>query len=266
MSAAAGTATEDASARARAVRAEIRAGRMTGPTSGLAPGVEQGNLVILPGDWAEEFAAYCAANPKPCPVLARGRPGDPFLPELGRDIDLRSDLPRYRVFRDGVAAEEPTDITALWRDDLTAFVIGCSFSFESALLAAGLPIRHIALGRNVAMYTTALDTRPAGRFSGPLVVSMRPFPAGLVEAATRITAALPRSHGAPVHAGDPAALGIADLDAPDFGDPCPVEPGEVPVFWACGVTPQRALESARPPLAITHKPGMMLVTDLPLPA
>lgn len=251
---------------AQALRVEIRAGRMTGPTSGMAPGVEQGNLVILPGDWAEEFAAFCAANPKPCPLLARGRRGDPFLPELGRDIDLRTDLPRYRVFRDGVAVAEPVEISALWREDLCAFVIGCSFSFESALLAAGLPIRHIALGRNVAMYTTALDTRPAGRFSGPLVVSMRPFPAAMVEQVGRITAALPRSHGGPIHAGDPSALGIADLDAPDFGDPCPVGPGEVPVFWACGVTPQRALEMARPPLAITHKPGMMLVTDLPLPA
>lgn len=255
----------EAVARARALRAEIRAGRMTGPTTGLAPGVEQGNLVILPADWAEEFALYCARNPQPCPLLARGRPGDPFLPELGRDIDIRRDLPQYRVFRDGVAVAEPEEIVDLWRDDLVPFVIGCSFSFEAALLAAGLPVRHIALGRNVAMYSTALDTRPAGRFSGPLVVSMRPFAPQLVPEVTRITAALPRSHGAPVHVGDPAMLGIADLSRPDFGDPCPVEPGEVPVFWACGVTPQRALEAARPPFAITHKPGKMLVTDLLLP-
>ncbi|MEQ8347892.1 MAG: putative hydro-lyase [Sneathiellaceae bacterium] len=250
---------------ARQARAAIRAGRAA-PTTGLAPGVEQGNLVILPADWAEDFAAFCAANPRPCPVLARGRAGDPALPELGADIDLRTDLPGYRIFRDGTVVEEPGDIAAWWRDDLVPFVIGCSFSFESALLAAGLPIRHIALDRNVAMYTTVLDTVPAGRFSGPLVVSMRPFAEALVPEVRRITAALPRSHGGPIHVGDPAALGIADLGRPDFGDPCPLEAGEVPVFWACGVTPQRALEQARPPLAITHRPGMMLITDLPLPA
>ncbi len=267
--AAPGDDVEDRSAATRAAqaaRAAIRSGELTGPTSGLAPGVEQGNLVILPADWAEDFAAYCAANPRPCPLLARGRPGDPALPELGTDIDLRTDLPGYRVFRDGREVDAPDEIGAWWRDDLVPFVIGCSFSFESALLAAGLPVRHIELRRNVAMFTTTLDTQPAGPFRGPLVVSMRPFRPDQVDAARRITAALPRSHGAPVHVGDPAALGIADLSAPDFGDPCPVQADEVPVFWACGVTPQRALEQARPPLAITHRPGMMLITDLPLPA
>lgn len=245
----------------RAVRAAVRAGLHRGPTAGLAPGHVQGNVVIMPQRWAFDFLRYCVRNPRPCPVIGVGEPGDPAIPALGDDLDIRTDLPRYRVWRDGALAEEAVDIGGLWRDDLVVFVIGCSFSFEEALISADLPLRHVAAGRNVPMYRTSLPTEPAGPFRGPTVVSMRPFsPAGALRAA-RITARYPSVHGAPIHIGDPAAIGIADLAVPDYGDPTELAPGEIPVFWACGVTPQAALRAARIDFCITHAPGCMLVTD-----
>jgi len=256
------TAQSAAFADPRAARAEIRAGRWAAHTSGMAPGRVQGNLVILPRVLAFDFLRFCQANPKPCPVLAVSEPGDPALPALGADIDVRTDVPRYRVWRDGELVDEPTDIGALWRDDLVSFVLGCSFSFEEALIEAGIPLRHVQCGANVAMYRTSLPTVPAGPFSGPLVVSMRPLrPADAIRA-VEITARYPRVHGAPVHVGLPGAIGIADLQRPDYGDAVEVRDDELPVFWACGVTPQAALMAARPPLCITHAPGAMLVTDL----
>jgi len=243
------------------VRAAARAGRLRGQTAGLAPGHVQGNLVILPESLAFDFLRYCVRNPRPCPVIGVGEPGDPAMPTLGGDIDIRSDLPLYRVWRDGELVEEVADVRALWRDDLVAFVIGCSFSFEEALLADGLPLRHVAAGRNVAMFRTSLPTEPAGPFRGPLVVSMRPFSPSDALRAARITARYPSVHGAPVHIGDPAAIGIADLASPDYGDPTEPAPGDIPVFWACGVTPQAALAAARVDFCITHAPGCMLVTD-----
>ena len=244
------------------VRLACRSGGFDGPTTGLAPGYVQGNLAILPRDWAEEFLRFCIANPKPCPLLGISEPGDPRLATLGADFDIRTDIGRYRVWRDGELADEPEDVRAVWRDDLVSFVIGCSFSFEEPLLAANIPIRHIACGCNVSMYRTNVATRPAGRFRGPLVVSMRPLrPADAIRA-VQITSRLPAVHGAPVHLGFPEAIGIRDLAKPDFGDAVPVEPGELPVFWACGLTPQAAIAAARPPFAITHAPGCMLVTDL----
>lgn len=245
----------------RLLRRQIRAGQHTGVTTGLAPGHLQANLVILPAAWADEFAAFCAANPKPCPLLAQGAPGDPALPFLGDDIDVRSDLPRYRVFRDGVAVAEETDIRGLWRDDLVAFALGCSYSFEAALLEAGVPIRHIEQGRKVCTYRTALPTVPAGRLHGAMVVSMRNFTVPNAIRAIEITSRFPRVHGAPIHFGDPAAIGIADIERPEFGGQPDIRPGEVPLFWACGVTPQTVVEAARPPFCITHKAGHMLVTD-----
>jgi len=246
----------------RDVRLACRSGGLDGPTAGLAPGFVQGNLAILPRDWADEFLRFCVANPKPCPLIGIAEPGDPRLPALGADLDIRTDLGRYRVWRDGQLADEPADIRAAWRDDLVSFVIGCSFSFEEPLIAAGIPIRHIACGRNVSMYRTNLPTTPAGRFHGPLVVSMRPLKPADAIRAVQITSRLPAVHGAPVHIGFPEAIGIRDLGKPDFGDAVPIEPGELPVFWACGVTPQAAIVAARPPFAITHAPGCMLVTDL----
>lgn len=246
---------------ARAVRLAARRGELAAHTSGLAHGHVQGNLVVLPKDWADEFLLFCQRNPKPCPVLAVSDPGSPALPTLGEDIDLRHDLPRYRVWRDGALVDEPADVAALWRDDLVSFVLGCSFSFEEALMAAGLGVRHVEQGCNVPMYRTTIATERAGRFHGPLVVTMRPYRAADAIRAVQITSRFPAVHGAPVHLGDPREIGIADLSHPDYGDAVPVHPGELPVFWACGVTPQAAIEQARPPLCITHAPGSMLVTD-----
>jgi uncharacterized protein YcsI (UPF0317 family) len=243
-------------------RAAIRSGAFTGHTSGLAVGHVQGNVVILPTALANDFLRYCQRNPKPCPLLAVSEPGQALLPSLGADIDIRTDVPRYRVWRDGVLTDQPTDISNLWRPDLVTFVIGCSFSFEEALLEAGIPLRHIAQNRNVAMYRSNIATAPAGVFSGPMVVSMRPLKAADAIRAIQITTRFPNVHGAPVHIGDPAQIGITDLSAPDYGDAVEVLPDEVPVFWACGVTPQAAITQARPEFCITHAPGAMLITDL----
>ncbi|HEY2927375.1 putative hydro-lyase [Piscinibacter sp.] len=243
-------------------RAAIRRGAWTAHTSGLARDHVQGNVVILPKALADDFLRYCQRNPKPCPVLAVSEPGDPRLPTLGEDIDIRSDVPRYRVWRHGELVEEPTDIAVLWRDDLVTFVIGCSFSFEQALLDAGLSLRHIDQSRNVAMFRTNIATVPAGPFHGPLVVSMRPLRASETIRAIQVTSRFPDVHGAPVHVGDPALIGIADLSRPDYGDAVDVLPDELPVFWACGVTPQAAIAQARPEFCITHAPGAMLITDL----
>ncbi|MBN15582.1 MAG: hypothetical protein CMJ15_10240 [Pelagibacterium sp.] len=245
-----------------ALRAACRAGLWDRPTSGLAQGFQQGNIVILPRALADDFLRYCTRNPKPAPILGVSEPGDPSLPTLGADIDIRTDVPRYRVFRDGEPAEALTDLNALWRDDFVTFVLGCSFSFETALLRAAIPVRHIDAGRNVPMYRTNIQTERAGPFGGPMVVSMRPFtPADAIRAIV-LSSYLPQAHGAPVHLGDAAAIGISDITAPDFGDAPDIHDGDVPVFWACGVTPQSAIRHARPPIAITHEPGHMLVTDL----
>ena len=243
-------------------RAAIRSGAWTDHTSGLAEGHVQGNVVILPELLANDFLRYCQRNPKPCPLLAVSEPGDASLPGLGIDIDIRTDVPRYRVWRDGELADQPTDISALWRKDLVTFVIGCSFSFEEALLEAGIPLRHIAQKRNVAMFRSNIATSPAGVFNGPMVVSMRPLKAHDAIRAIQITSRFPNVHGAPVHMGNPALIGIADLSAPDYGDAVDVMPDEIPVFWACGVTPQAAITQARPEFCITHAPGAMLITDL----
>jgi uncharacterized protein YcsI (UPF0317 family) len=248
--------------RARQARRAIRAGQWRAHTSGLAEGYVQGNLVILPRSLSDDFLRYCQRNPKPCPLLAVSEPGRPELPSLGHDIDVRTDLPHYRVWRHGELVDEPSDIRALWRDDLVSFVIGCSFSFEQALLEAGLPVRHIEQGVNVPMYRTSIATVPAGPFAGPMVVSMRPMLAAAAIRAVQVTSRFPDVHGAPVHLGDPALIGIADLARPDYGDPVEVRPDEIPVFWACGVTPQAAIAQARPDFCITHAPGAMLITDL----
>jgi len=244
------------------VRADIRSGAWTGHTSGLAEGHVQGNVVILPELLANDFLRYCQRNPKPCPLLAVSEPGEAILPSLGEDIDIRSDVPRYRVWRDGVLTDQPIDISNLWRNDLVTFVIGCSFSFEEALLEAAIPLRHIAQSRNVAMYRSNIATAAAGGFKGPMVVSMRPLKAADAIRAIQITSRFPNVHGAPVHMGNPALIGIADLASPDYGDAVDVLPDEIPVFWACGVTPQAAITQARPEFCITHAPGAMLITDL----
>jgi uncharacterized protein YcsI (UPF0317 family) len=244
------------------VRRECRSGRLGGPTAGLAPGYVQANLAVLPRDWADDFLRFCQANPKPCPLLAVSEAGSPVLSALGAALDVRTDLPRYRVWKRGELITSPTDVMSVWRDDLVSFIIGCSFSFEEALLQSDIPLRHVASECNVAMYRTSIATQPAGRFHGPLVVSMRPMKPIHAIRAIQVTTRLPAVHGAPVHIGFPEAIGINDLAKPDYGDAVPIEVGELPMFWACGVTPQAAIAAAKPPFAITHAPGCMLVTDL----
>lgn len=246
-----------------AVRLAARSGALRGQTSGLARGFVQANLVILPQAAAADFLRFCMRNPKPCPVLDVSEPGSRSLPRLGADLDVARDVPAYRVWRNGVAVEEAPDIEAIWRDDLVTVALGCSFSFEEALIADGLAIRHIEAGCNVPMYRTSLACAPAGPFAGPLVVTMRPFKPADAIRAVQITSRYPFVHGAPVHLGRPDLIGVADLSKPDYGDAVIVGEDEMPVFWACGVTPQAVIAAACLPFAITHAPGCMLVTDLP---
>ena len=243
------------------VRRAIRAGTFREFTNMVAPGYVQGNLVILPARQAEEFRAYCAANPRPCPLLGCSRVGEPTIPELAQDFDVRTDVGEYQIFRDGQPAGVARDIKDLWREDLVAFVLGCSFSFEYVLLAAGLSLRHISERTVSPMYVTNRDTTPAGAFAGKLVVSMRFFRNADAERAVEITRRYPKFHGSPVHIGAPEALGV-DLAKPYGGHGLTIPRGdEVPVFWACGQTTHLALASARPPLAITHSKAYMVVTD-----
>lgn len=240
-------------------RSLFRAGLVT-PTPGFSAGYAQANLITLPKEDAFDFLIFAQRNPKSCPLLGVLEPGETSSALLV-DGDIRTDIPGYRIFRNGVLTEERDNVTDLWRDDLVSFIIGCSFTFETALLDNGVPVAHIEQGRNVPMFRTDIETVPAGRFHGPMVVSMRPVPAGQVADAVRITSRYPSVHGAPVHVGDPSAIGVGDLMKPDFGDAVDMAPGTVPVFWACGVTPQSVVMTSAPELAITHSPGCMLVTD-----
>jgi uncharacterized protein YcsI (UPF0317 family) len=242
-------------------RHAIRRGDYRGPTSGIAPGYVQGNLAILPKELAADFARFCQLNPKPCPLLASSDPGDWRLPTLAADMDIRVDVPRYRIWRHGKLVDEPTDISGNWRSDLVTFVLGCSHSFEAALIEEGIELRHISLGRTVPMFRTNIETAPSGPFHGPMVVSMRPMKPRDAIRAIQITTRFPAVHGAPVHIGKPGLIGIADLSKPDHGDPVPVGDDELPVFWACGVTPQSVIATIRPEFCITHYPGCMIVTD-----
>ena len=253
--------SHDHAASALAVRLACRRGEITGSTAGLAHGHVQGNLVALPTALAGDFLRFCQANPKPCPVLAVSEPGDPQLPSLGVDLDLRTDFAGYRIWQNGDLIAQCADARDWWRQDLVAFVIGCSYSFEEALVSDGLPIRHIQENCRVPMYRTNLSCQPAGSFSGPMVVSMRPFSPQHAIRAIQITTRFPAVHGAPVHIGLPSAIGIADLSRPDYGDAVEVKPNELPVFWACGVTPQSIIANTKPSFAITHAPGCMIVTD-----
>lgn len=255
-------ATDQSAEAGSHARLRIRTGEFRGPTAGLAAGNVQANLVILPNALAHDFLRFAQANPRPCPVLSVSEPGDPRLPSLGEDIDIRTDLPKYRVWRCGELVEEPDDIRHLWRDDLVIFALGCSFSFEQALVEEGIELRHMTCGSNVPMYRTSIRCTAAGPFAGPLVVSMRPLRPAEAIRAIQITSRFPSVHGAPVHLGLPEAIGIADLGRPDYGDSVPVNDGELPVFWACGVTPQAVIAEAKPEFCITHAPGSMLVTDL----
>lgn len=245
-----------------ALRQEIRQGRHDGLTSGLAPGYLQGNVVIIPADAADEFEAFCRANPQSLPLTERGRPGNPFL-TCGANFDMRTDLPRYRIWRGGAPAETVTDITALWASDSVAFVLGCWFGNEAALTAAGIRLRHVELGIQGALFRTNIAAVAAGRFAGPVVASMRPFAKVDAPRVAAITAIRPLAHGAPIHTGDPAVIGVGNLNTPDFGDAIPPLADETPIFWACGLTGQEALVRSGLSFFITHEPGHMAVTDIP---
>jgi uncharacterized protein YcsI (UPF0317 family) len=248
--------------RPEGVRLAARAGALDGPTSGHAYGYVQGNLMILPEDVAGDFLRFCQLNPKPCPIIGMSEPGNPCIPALGLDLDIRTDVPRYRVWKDGAVVDEPTDIAGWWRKDLVIFVLGCSHSFEEALFENGLSLRHVEAGVTVPMYRTNVACHSAGRFAGPLVVSMRPFKPADAIRAIQITTRFPAVHGAPVHIGRPDLIGIADISQPNWGSPVHIADDETPVFWACGVTPQAVIQAAKLPFAITHMPGRMIVTDI----
>jgi uncharacterized protein YcsI (UPF0317 family) len=243
------------------LRALCRAGEFTGPTSGVAQGYVQANMMIVPREYAFDFLLFCQRNPKPCPLVEVLEPGQ-VMPRCAPGADVRTDLPGYRVYENGQLAREITDVSSYWRDDLVTFLIGCSFSFERALIDGGIPLRHVDQGINVAMYKTNIPCLPSGRFEGNMVVSMRPIKSRDIARAVEISGKFPQVHGAPLHIGHPKAIGINDLSKPDFGDPVAILDGELPVFWACGVTPQYVAELSRIPFCITHAPGKMLVTDL----
>lgn len=244
------------------VRQLIREGVITGPTAGMCAGYAQANLAIMPKDLAYDFLLFTQRNPKSCPVLEVSDVGSRELKYIANGADIATDIPKYRIYEKGVLKGEYTDVSEFWRDDLVSFLIGCSFSFESELLETDVPVRHIEEGCNVPMYMTNIPCEPAGIFSGNMVVSMRPMPYDQIIKSVLVTGAMPKVHGAPIHIGDPSVIGIQDINKPDFGDSVTINPGEVPVFWPCGVTPQSVVMNVKPDFVITHAPGHMLITDV----
>ncbi len=243
------------------VRELIRNNEIDKPTSGMCKGHIQANLVIVPKDLAYDFLLFAQRNPKPCPILDVTDVGSAEPKLMAKGADLRFDIPKYRIYKFGELVEEVSDLENYWRDDLVGFLLGCSFSFEAAMLNASIPIRHIEDNHNVPMYITNIETEPAGKFHGKMVVSMRPIPYQLITRAVQATSRFPQVHGAPIHIGDPSLIGIKDINSPDFGDPSTIKEGEVPVFWACGVTPQSIAMTSKPELMITHAPGYMFICD-----
>ena len=246
-----------------AVRESIRTKSYKGHTAGLGGPRLQANLAILQDSYALDFMRFCQRNPKPCPLVGVSDTGNPMMTTLGRDIDIRTDVPAYYVYKDGVLDRTVEDLADIWRDDFVTFALGCSFTFEHALMDAGLPLWHIENNATVPMFETSIETVPAGPFSGPMVVSMRAIPNDRIDEVVAISAGFPLAHGAPVHIGDPATIGIRDITNPQWGDAAPIPDGTTPIFWACGVTPQASIRSSKPPISITHKPGHMLITDIP---
>ena len=244
------------------VRKLIREEKITGPTSGMCPGYAQANLVVLPKEYAYDFLLFTQRNPKSCPILEVSQAGDRLLRKIAPGADIATEIPRYRIYENGVMTGEYTNVESFWRKDLVSFLIGCSFSFESELLDAGIEVRHISMGCNVPMYITNIECEPAGIFSGKMVVSMRPIPYEQIVKAVTVTGQMPKVHGTPIHIGDPSVIGIKDVNKPDFGDAVSIMPGEVPVFWCCGVTPQSVVMNVKPSFCITHAPGHMLITDV----
>jgi uncharacterized protein YcsI (UPF0317 family) len=247
---------------AKNLRAAIRRGEWQDPTVGLALGHLQVNLAVVPKHLAYDMLLYCTRNPAPCPILEVTEVGTPFLKTLAKGADIRTDIPKYRIYRNGELIDEPTDIIDIWQDDFVAFLLGCSLTFENAMLKAGLPLRHLEAGRKIPVYISDIECEQAGQFSGPMVVSMRPIPANQVQRAVQVTSRFVRAHGAPVHIGDPSAIGIKDLNNVDFGEAPYMKPGDVPCFWACGITPQAAALKVKPEILISHAPEHMFISDI----
>jgi uncharacterized protein YcsI (UPF0317 family) len=244
------------------IRTLIRRAKWDKPTAGMAMGYAQANLVILPQKYAFDFLLFCQRNPKPCPLLEVLEPGKYRTEFLSSDADIRTDIPRYHIYRKGKLEAIVKEIRSLWKKDFVTFLIGCSFSFEEALLRSKISIRHIEENKNVSMYITHIPCKSAGVFQGPMVVSMRPIAPDQIVKAVQITSRYASVHGGPIHIGDPSAIGIKDFKKPDFGDPVTIKEGEIPVFWACGVTPQAVVMKAKPDLCITHAPGHMFISDI----
>ena len=244
------------------IRELFRTSQLICPTSGMAPGYVQTNLAILPMSYAFDFLLFCQRNPKPCPLIEVIEPGEYKPIKSAPNADIRFDVPQYRIYKNGILSKEVENISDIWRDDLVTFLFGCSFSFEEALIESGISLSHFENNKNVSMFITNIETVPAGVFSGPTVVSMRSIPRDKLVKTIQVTSRFPNVHGAPIHIGDPELIGINDISNPDFGDVNIIKEGEVPVFWACGVTPQAVAMKSKPSLMITHSPGHMFVTDI----
>ncbi|MGE6376851.1 putative hydro-lyase [Peribacillus muralis] len=244
------------------LRSMIRKDELIKATAGMANGYAQANLAILKKEHAFDFLLFCQRNPKSCPLLDVTEIGSPIPAFAAPDGDIRTDIPKYRVYKYGELVDEVTDISKYWEEDMVGFLIGCSFTFEYALLKNDIPVRHIEEGCNVPMYKTNIPCMEAGIFHGEMVASMRPIPQKEVVRAAQVTSRFPAVHGGPIHIGDPEAIGVSSIQHPDFGDPVTVHPGEVPVFWACGVTPQAIAMETKPEIMITHAPGHMFITDI----
>ena len=244
------------------VRKLIREGKIVKPTSGMCAGYAQANLVVLPKDLAYDFLLFAQRNPKPCPILEVSDVGSRTLKKIAKDCDIAKDIPKYRIYKKGELVGEYTDVSEFWQDDFVSFLIGCSFSFESEMIEAGIEIRHITEDCNVPMYMTNIECESAGIFNGKMVVSMRPIKPDQIVKAVTVTETMPKVHGTPIHIGDPSVIGIKDINKPEFGDAVTINEGEVPVFWPCGVTPQSVIMNVKPDIVITHSPGHMLITDV----
>jgi len=243
-------------------RKKVRNNEYQKPTAGMCPGYAQTNLIVLPWEDAYDFLLFAQRNPKPIPILEVTEVGSRELQTLGNDIDVATDFPKYRIYRNGKMVDEYLSVVDFWREDLVSFLIGCSFSFEDLLVDAGIEIRHITEKANVPMFNTNIPLKQAGKFSGNMVVSMRPIKSSQIATAVNVTNRLPGVHGAPIQIGNPAEIGIYDLAHPDYGDAVTINENEIPVFWACGVTPQAAVMASKPKFAITHSPGHMLITNI----
>lgn len=246
---------------AATIRERIRSGEHQGTTSGISGDKVQANVVILPRKYAFDFLLFAMRNKKAVPIIEVLEDGR-YESVYAKGSDVRTDVPKYNIYRYGELIETVDEVESYWQDDFVTFLIGCSFTFEQAIMDGGIDIKHIKEGKNVAMYRTDIPAEPAGLFHGQAVVSMRPFKKEDIDDVIAITERFPDMHGGPVHVGEPGEIGIANMKDPDYGEAIDIADDEVPVFWACGVTPQNVALNAKPEIMITHLPGHMFITDI----